>query len=844
MAGVIGTRLRIDTAESKSQVDALSGAFKKLNENIRDTNNNGGATPRISGGSWTPRLMGTGEAGLRPGEAAAIPEASIAAKFMPPIAPRLTGQYGVNSYYGQMSAGGILSDGRRIPTAQFDIEQVKDQIEGLGGVVEDLTERMQEALKNNDLKSIVSLSTSLEYAKNAELSMRKQVNDYEREEKKMADRSSPMKQFGSYMAAHFASQVVQSLINAGSTIIGSEKTLAAGDYAGAAAQREKGMGRLIIGGAGTLLGAAIGSFIMPGVGTLSGAGIGGKIGDFLGGLSGDISERDLAFSQNYKDKLPIMESFYQRFGGNINAKTGEENSRAALDWYNRASDMSYGTGKTADELMQAAQNRAAYGNFSGEESLAGARKDIMWERYTGASLSNIQRMSGLALRYDGDTDAIQKAFAGLQVSGMGKGQFDEFLTSMQRIMEDGIEKGFVRGADEIAGNMAVLSKLSGEDPLWTGEQGANRLLRINESVSNATNLRMVEDVLSLSAVEGLLGKDRLDTLENERELNFYRLNGGTQSATLNGDANFRSSAGSGDNIIGQIRNKESVNILGMEGDYARVNRDGKEGYIHKSMLDMRGISVPYTGTYVDNMVLLERGLRPELLGAQMRAVQDAAGVGNTAGQIEHYRNMFGLNYTGAVKIWEMSRNEDFLKDPEKYKEEIEEIRTNADYKSDSQKLTDAITTLTTTGVNIGKITLDNVEIPKLEEAVEIMEKIHEDLVVKYGNKTVASINPYTGQIRGTINMEDMPGTMLYNARELLEGYEYNGKDIYNTIAGNFSDDIKNIPSFGEMMYTHAEEITKDGRVEMEELVRFVRQIAWYVSNKEKEKEINLNLFTE
>jgi hypothetical protein len=744
MAAAIGLRLSLDASDSKSQIDALSGAVKKLNESIRDTNNNGGVVPPISSSARLPRFMGSGEAGLRPGELAAIPDSRVAAQMIPRMVPGLTGQsiYGINSYNGQMSPGGILPDGRRMPNTQFNIEQVKDQIEGLGDVIEGLTRDLQEAWKNGDLKSITSISSALENAKSTELSMRNQVKGYEREEKDRADRSDPMKQFGNYIGAHLATQIAQSLVTAGNTIVGSQKTLASGDYAGAMVQKEKGLGQLIVGGAGTVIGALLGSLIAPGAGTLAGAGIGGTLGNFLGGLSGDFSERDLAFSQNYKNALPTMESFYQRFGTNINSRTGEENGRIALDWYNRASEMSYGTGKTTEELMQVAQNRAAYGNFSGEESLSGARKDIMWERYTGANLSNIQRMSGLALRYGGDTDAIQQAFAGLQASGMGKGQFDEFLTSMQRIMEDGIEKGFVRGADEIAGNMSMLSKLSGGNALWTGEQGAKRLGQMNEAMYNATNLRTIEDTISFSTINKILGEDNPETSANERELNFYRLNGGLQMASLTGAANFRSSASGGDNIMRQLQRGQNVDILGTEGEYAKVNSGGQEGYIHKSLLNMQsgtGYNTPYTGTYVDSMITLERGMRPELLGAQMRAVQEMEGAGNAVGQIERYRNMFGLNYTGAAKVWEMSKNEDFLAHPENYANQIEAIRTNADYKSDAQKLQDAITRLTTDGINIGHITFDKVEMPYLKEATEKMQKIHEDLQKKYGEDGILNL---------------------------------------------------------------------------------------------------------
>jgi hypothetical protein len=166
--------------------------------------------------------------------------------------------------------------------------------------------------------------------------------------------------------------------------------------------------------------------------------------------------------------------------------------------------MSIGTGKTTAELMEAAEATGRYGIKDAASALTQSRKDIMWERFTGADLTSLQNLSGTSRRYGGDEHAISTAFAGLKASGMEKGQFDEFLHSMQRIMEDGIAKGFVRGSTEIAGNMALLHNLSGGSQLWTGEQGATRLMNMSNAVANATNLGSVGDVISFGAAQEVL----------------------------------------------------------------------------------------------------------------------------------------------------------------------------------------------------------------------------------------------------------------------------------------------------------------------------------------------------
>jgi hypothetical protein len=72
---------------------------------------------------------------------------------------------------------------------------------------------------------------------------------------------------------------------------------------------------------------------------------------------------------------------------------------------------------------------------------------------------------------------------------------------MQKTFEDGISKGFVRGGQEIAGNLSYLSALTDENPLYQGEQGAQVLSQFNNGFSNATGLNNVNDVLTYRAAQ-------------------------------------------------------------------------------------------------------------------------------------------------------------------------------------------------------------------------------------------------------------------------------------------------------------------------------------------------------
>ncbi|GHT83726.1 hypothetical protein FACS1894137_05640 [Spirochaetia bacterium] len=515
-----------------------------------------------------------------------------------------------------------------------------------------------QARKEGDIKKELALSGSLTNIYDSQKYLQGQLKSGESE----AKRNNSGDQVGKFVLAQALPEIARSYISSLELGRSGRLARAQGDYLGADVMETKGEGELVGGTAGSIAGGAIGLItqLLGGPGMLVGAiaaPILQQIGKYLGGSEGANLEQNLAYSKRYKDALPEMESFYQQFGGDIAGKNAGENSRAAIDWYGKATAAAKDTGHDAAYLIDAAKSRGTYGNLSGDQALSLGRQDVMWERFTGASLSNIQRLGGTALRYGGETDAVQNAYAGLQASGMGKGQFDEFLTSMQRIMEEGIENGFVRGADEIAGNMTMLSKLSGGSALWTGEQGAQRLGQMNNSIAKATDLKSIEDTMVFSVADQLMKGSNKDNI---------------------------------------------ANYLGKDG--------------------------VYTGTYVDTMQLMEQGMKsPTMLRDLMKSVQGIEGAGNTAGQIERYQNMFNMNYSRAAKLWKMSTKDDFMKDPESFKAEVEEIQTNPEYQSDSTVLQNILNTLTETGIKNGKLAFDKVEIEHLNDAVEQMKLIHIDL---------------------------------------------------------------------------------------------------------------------
>jgi hypothetical protein len=221
-------------------------------------------------------------------------------------------------------------------------------------------------------------------------------------------------------------------------------------------------------------------------------------------------------------------------------------------------------------------------------------------------------------------------------------------------MADGISKGYVKSTTEIAGNMAMLYKLSGNSPLWQGEQGAQRLSQMSNALANATNLESVGDVINYSVV-----RDILD--DGDRQANFYRM---------------------------------------MNLDPAK-ERDREM----------------YTGTYLDEMMVMGRGVNGDILKGQYEYLTKKEG-SNEAAIVEHLKNMNGLNDIGGVQLLRMmQRGEAEGWTSEKYEEEQKKITENVDFKSDSQLYRDTMNSLQQVGIKIGQIEFPKTEMKTLAEAM-------------------------------------------------------------------------------------------------------------------------------
>ena len=399
-------------------------------------------------------------------------------------------------------------------------------------------------------------------------------------------------------------------------------------------------------------------------------------------------EEALAYSQQYKNALPSIDALNQLYGGAINRRTAEENNQQGLAMHGRAQVAAKGTGLETDDFIQAMRQMGNYGITSETQALNMAKSQALWSRFTGADLGTIQKYAGQTKRYGGEDNAISVAYGGLRAQDMGKGQFAEYLNSLERVMADGISKGFTRSTEEIAGNMAMLYRLSGGSPLWQGEQGAQRLSQMNEAVSNATNLETVEDVMSFSAAKAWFDKIDEDT--------------------------------PGDFELG-----DKVPIPG-------------------------GGTITYTGTYIDPMQVMERGFSPETAKGSWDMIKKATG-GDPGATIEHLMKMYKMNYSGGVALWDMFRNADSMEggwDAPDLKKNVEGITKDINYQSDSETLQNLLSEAREISIKIEQIEFGNTEIKLLREQAEILAKELQKRQSEYGRTPVEAAIITSTEMRG------------------------------------------------------------------------------------------------
>jgi len=191
----------------------------------------------------------------------------------------------------------------------------------------------------------------------------------------------------------------------------------------------------------------------------------------------------------------------QRSADAMNLAALMGNPNMVRDAFRIAADAAAKFGYSAEEGIDA-MNQAIRQGLDGDKAREVTEQVFDYERKTAASRETLSSVANMANRY-GAGDALRAGWAGLHASGMTPGQYNEYLRGIYRVMENSISKGFAKSADEVVENFTMLAQMTGNSPLWQGENGARRLMDMNAGLESATGLRSTSDIVAFRAAQNI-----------------------------------------------------------------------------------------------------------------------------------------------------------------------------------------------------------------------------------------------------------------------------------------------------------------------------------------------------
>jgi hypothetical protein len=182
----------------------------------------------------------------------------------------------------------------------------------------------------------------------------------------------------------------------------------------------------------------------------------------------------------------------------------DKNHAAFQEVFARATDKRALHGYKLEEGIELA-NRLSKSGLSEDSAIGGEEAVFRYQRMTDADRGTLAQAVGYAGRYRDNENVLGYAFGGAKASGMERGQYQEYLNATLRIFEEGLSKGVVKGFAEITKAQNMLAFL-GET--WKGEQGAQRILRMEDAITGAGELQSDYDVIMYRAAQGMMKDDK------------------------------------------------------------------------------------------------------------------------------------------------------------------------------------------------------------------------------------------------------------------------------------------------------------------------------------------------
>lgn len=209
-----------------------------------------------------------------------------------------------------------------------------------------------------------------------------------------------------------------------------------------------------------------------------------------------------AYSNSLDNSVGLLRNF-----GNISAFKGTNNITMAR-MRSDALGGSLDTGLSSEEYLSLLNSQSAYGigDYSRAKNLA--TRIGKWSNYTGADTSVLSSYAGLVERFGGNgANALDIAYSAATAQGLEKGQFGEFLSGLQSVIENGIAKGFVKSEEDISAQLTYFTQLSGNNALWEGKYGANRLNQMINAGERNLSMSNSGQMLLWQATKSVLGEN-------------------------------------------------------------------------------------------------------------------------------------------------------------------------------------------------------------------------------------------------------------------------------------------------------------------------------------------------
>lgn len=340
-----------------------------------------------------------------------------------------------------------------------------------------------------------------------------------------------------------------------------------------------------------------------------------------------------ALSDRYEKDLPYTTKILSSFGTNLtdDAKSNQDLAdrlRATLVDYNR------NTGLANNEFLEYASSLSRFGIGEGQEAKAGelTQKAANIALLTNGDISQNLDFMGLIERFGGNgAETLNQVYNSAKLQGLDKNQFPEFLSNLQRVIEDGISRGYIKSTKEVATDLAIFSELGKGNAFFEGEYGARTYSQMSNGLANATNLNSTSSVLVYKAAQ-----NTLQSLGVDAALNTSAQGGGLNAITDSG------------------------------------------------------------AQWLNTMAYIEQGpMNTDFLKNLTKQVNDTYG-NDTASKVLTYKEAFGLNYQGAIRIFNLLEELSSAESAgqiENIKAQMEEVTSTQEFKSSETALADSMSKL-------------------------------------------------------------------------------------------------------------------------------------------------------